>query len=369
MIRVEWANALRGFAALVVLFFHYYITFWVRQDTAAGLARREPFWIGDVGAPSFAKILNSLPLDFGALGVAIFFLLSGFVIAISLDRYNRFGFLIGRCLRLLPTYAAGYLVTCAVIFAVSDPQHELTAHTVLTGMVPGLSLILGTTVPGDGIVWTLIIELVFYAICLASYRTLTTRWQTILTICTICAVVQWVIKPTPLGTPIAGLTYIILLACPFLPVMLIGVVISSRHRGRLPQYQSTILILLLTISHFVLASTSAMVPTALLYRLTFLFAIFAFWGIYMIGDHWIRHPVADFFADISYPLYVVHPVLGYTLLSACVSEGIPVPLALLATTATAIAMAWVLHFLVEVPTHRLGQRWARSMSNKSVNGH
>ena len=145
-------------------------------------------------------------------------------------------------MRILPTYAAGYLITCGVIWAVSDPNRELSLGSVLAGSVPGLQFVIGTTAPGDGIVWTLIIELVFYAICLITYRTLTRRWQVIAAVALACAATQWLLDPSPLGSPQAGLRYVLLLACPFVPVMLVGVVLSAHRRGNLSQLSAVLLV-------------------------------------------------------------------------------------------------------------------------------
>jgi peptidoglycan/LPS O-acetylase OafA/YrhL len=345
-----------------VLGFHFAVAFWIHQDVSAGLARRGPLYIGEAGAPGFARAIAWLPIDFAALGVGLFFLLSGYVIAISLDRYSRRGFLIGRCMRILPTYAAGYLITCGVIWAVSDPNRELSLGSVLAGSVPGLQFVIGTTAPGDGIVWTLIIELVFYAVCLITYRTLTRRWQVIAAVALACAATQWLLDPSPLGSPQAGLRYVVLLACPFVPVMLVGVVLSAHRRGNLSGLSAALLVPLLAATHLTLASTTKVVPTSLEYRLTFVATIAIFAAIWTIGDGWPRHAVADFFADISYPLYVVHPVLGYALLSVMTAHGVPAPVAVGAAAGVAIAAAWLLHQFVEAPTHRMGQRWARSIA-------
>ena len=345
-----------------MLGFHFAVAFWIHQDVSAGLARRDPLYRGDAGAPTFARALAWLPIDFAALGVSLFFLLSGYVIAISLDRYSRRGFLIGRCMRVLPTYAAGYLVTCGVIWAVSDPGRELSVGSVLAGSVPGLQFLIGTTTPGDGIVWTLIIELVFYAVCLVTYRMLTRRWQVITAVALACAATQWLLDPSPLGSPQAGLRYVLLLACPFVPVMLVGVVLSAHRRGNLSRLSASLLVPLLAATHLTLASTTKVVPTSLEYRLTFVATIAIFTTICTIRDGWRRHAVADFFADISYPLYVVHPVLGYALLSVMTAHGVPAPVAVLAAAGVVMSAAWLLHKLVEAPTHHLGQRWARSIA-------
>jgi peptidoglycan/LPS O-acetylase OafA/YrhL len=114
----------------------------------------------------------------------------------------------------------------------------------------------------------------------------------------------------------------------------------------------------------VLATASKVIPTALSYRLTFLLSIIVFISIKIVGEKWGGYSVADFFANISCSLYIVHPVLGYAIISVLVGAGIAIPVALLSATLIAIVTAVVLHILVEVPTHRLGQRWARSLHSK-----
>jgi peptidoglycan/LPS O-acetylase OafA/YrhL len=68
-------------------------------------------------------------------------------------------------------------------------------------------------------------------------------------------------------------------------------------------------------------------------------------------------------AAISYPLYVVHAVLGYFLLSLLAAHGVPPWLDLLIVTAVAIGCAWLIHVTVETPTHQVGKRWARRLSD------
>lgn len=366
MNRANWANSLRGIAVLLVLFFHYYITFWVRQDTAAGLARRAPFWIGDAGAPAFARVLHKIPIDFGALGVALFFLLSGYVIAISLERYSRAGFVVGRLLRVLPTYAVGYLVSCSVVALMGDPRHELELAAILVGMVPGLNFIVVKGVPGDGIVWTLIIEMIFYAVCLIGFHRLTRGWIGVMTVAISCVLVQACFKPGHLDTALGGAMYVLLLACPFLPVMLFGVVLSSLRRGSIGKRAGSALLVFLAATYVLLTSTSELVAADLVNCLTYLGAMAVFTLLFWLNDRWRGASVLDYLAKISYPLYVVHPVLGYAMLWVLVDRQVSIALALLATTTCAIGVAALIHYLVEQPSHRLGQRWARALSVASA---
>ena len=112
--RLEWANTLRGLAALLVVIAHLGAAFFVGFfGPALGYPVNDtlPDW-----PPG--QWLLSLPFDLGGFGVSLFFLLSGLVITKSLHKYSRSGFAAARALRILPTFAAVYLfIVVAVALA------------------------------------------------------------------------------------------------------------------------------------------------------------------------------------------------------------------------------------------------------------
>ena len=362
--RFEWANMLRGVASLSVVVGHFAVVFWMAQDAGASLARRPALYPGSTGAPAFSRALAAVPVDFGAFGVGLFFLVSGFVIAVSVDRYSRRGFVVGRLTRILPTYAAGYLVTCGVVAVMRDPHHELGVVPVLVGCVPGLGVLLGVPTPGDGIVWTLIIELVFYVVCLVAYRRMTRGWVPVLAVAAACAGAQ--VGLGHLG-PVtgrfwSGLSYLVALAAPFIPLMLVGVVLSGHRRGHLRTGAVAALVPVLVVVHTVLLRTNPVVHVGVPFHVGCLLAVVLFLLGWRTGGAWRRSRPVDALADLSYPLYVVHAVLGYAILSVLAGRGVPPVLAVLVATAAGLGAAWVLHRVVEVPTHHWGRGWARRLT-------
>lgn len=293
------------------------------------------------------------------------FLLSGYVIALSLERYCRSGFLLGRLWRVLPTYAAGYGISCLVVALMGDPQQELHLTSIATGAVPGLSFLLGTTVPGDGIVWTLIIEMVFYAVCLITYQHLARRWEIMVAIALGCCALQTAMSPPVLGNFWGGLGFITLLACPFIPVMLIGVLLSAHQRKAVARIPAMLLFTFLLLVHAYLAKTTVLAPNDVSYRWTFLGTIGLFTLLWLMRNTRWRYRFFEHLARISYPLYVVHPVMGYALLSWLSVQQVPAWLAFGIALLSAFTMAALLHRFVEQPTHHIGQRWARRFSTCS----
>ena len=98
-------ESLRGIAALMVVLFHF-INF---SDGKTFLFE----------SPSLRKIS-----EFGAQGVEMFYIISGFVMITALKRSNYkikeyINYLIKRCIRILPTYWVTILIICFVSFCLN----------------------------------------------------------------------------------------------------------------------------------------------------------------------------------------------------------------------------------------------------------
>lgn len=198
--------------------------------------------------------------------------------------------------------------------------------------------------------------------CLAFHLRLAGCWKTVVGIALLCAVTQLLIRPVPPASSLYGLVYIILLACPFLPVILIGVVLASYRRGNFGSREAGLLYGFLVAMHVLLMHTSILAQTPLKFKITSVVSILFFTMIWAISENWRQNRVSKFLADISYPLYVAHPVLGYALLSVLVAGGMSPAIAVLVATVAAILVAWLLHVAIEKPTHRHGRKWALRFS-------
>ena len=170
--RVEFAHLLRGIAAGSVLLHHYFYMFWNKPQIVANL----------IVQPDMPRLIENLPpfgiTDFGVadfwghFGVALFFLISGFVIPFSVASLPPAGFVIARVLRIWPTYIVGFTVTIACLAVnaanagVAFPYRtwEVLSHYLIIPRWPTL------TRPIDGILWTLEIEIFFYFFCYLFFR-------------------------------------------------------------------------------------------------------------------------------------------------------------------------------------------------------
>lgn len=96
----------------------------------------------------------------GWIGVEIFFVISGFVIAGSAERSSAFGFLRSRTLRLAPAITICATLTLGVLLL----EQRFDAMALLKDYVRTLALMLFPKGPWiDSVYWTLVAEIVFYS--------------------------------------------------------------------------------------------------------------------------------------------------------------------------------------------------------------
>jgi peptidoglycan/LPS O-acetylase OafA/YrhL len=83
--------------------------------------------------------------------------------------------------------------------------------------------------------------------------------------------------------------------------------------------------------------------------------IAAYAGRNVIPDLWVLRSLAA----VSYPLYVVHGIMGYVAMRIMLDHSIPPSIAILFAFILAVAVSYALHIAIEVPTQRLGKepRW------------
>ena len=105
----------------------------------------------------------------GHFGVNLFFIISGFVIFMTLARTERtMDFVVSRFSRLYPAYWAAIALTFAITHGLGLPGKLVDASTALLNVLMFHSLLRVPHV--DGVYWTLEVELLFYAMMLLAFR-------------------------------------------------------------------------------------------------------------------------------------------------------------------------------------------------------
>jgi peptidoglycan/LPS O-acetylase OafA/YrhL len=139
--RLGWLDALRGYAALVVVLFH----------------------LGPSVLGSERHLAIFAIIDFGKYGVLLFFLVSGYVIPMSLERHGSLRrFWIGRLFRIYPAYlfAVVFLILCTAALPPvlrGETVSSVLAHASMMSDPLGLR-------GAVRVFWTLSYEMVFYLV-------------------------------------------------------------------------------------------------------------------------------------------------------------------------------------------------------------
>lgn len=140
--RYKELDALRGFAAILVALFHF------------GMVKNDPLF------------------NIGVTGVDLFFMISGFVILLSLQHVNRpLEFVINRVSRLYPTYWACVTFTFLLLVCRAIALSDWTAVDIVQYLGNMTMFQFYLRIPDlDGPYWTMIIEMIFYAVMLFLFR-------------------------------------------------------------------------------------------------------------------------------------------------------------------------------------------------------
>ncbi len=366
--RLLFAHVLRGIAASLVVVSHLYDGFWTETVVAPSMiAAPQHAW----ALPAIVSAVVALAPQHatGHVGVAIFFLVSGFVIPFSVERQSRLGFLVARAMRIWPTYAAGFAVSVAAI-VVSARYHAMPlpfrwSSAVLQALFVG-DLAWRPTI--DGVVWTLQIEVRFYLLVLLLAPAIRRgALAPILAAAAGCLLFGSVVNgllPQGFGGRHLYLAMLAMtLTAQMLPYLLIGTVLHLLHRGTVGVRDATVAIALLFVAMALQWPAGLVAATLRTGLVCYALSVVVFVACWRGNRRMHAAPrVLVWLADISYPLYAAHAMLGFVVLRLLLEGGVPAYAALPLVTLLVLAAAQALHRLVEEPTHRMGRAWGRRIS-------
>lgn len=371
---VAGLDLLRLVAALSVVAFHIFF----RGAAADGYLA--------AGYPAVAPVAI-----YGYLGVNLFFLISGFVIAWSAEGRRWDEFAIARFVRLYPGFVACMTVTFLALVALPHPQLPATLAQYganLTMFSPALGLPFM-----DGAYWSIVLELVFYGwMTLALMTGLFPRYKLEL-------VAGWLalslLNETLLGSGAVRLA----LVTEYAPYFAAGILmrhiqVHGRSSEAMLLLAGAFLLSCGTMQHaqhwMLVRYGAALTFNAMMVANVVLFALMAAtvrWGSALAASPWTYAAGA-----LTYPLYLLHQHIAYTVIDRlaplvgrwtaaaiavagilalawlvwrCVERPIQTPLRLLLQAwsgrlRTAVAGSRAAGMAVDAPPRRSGiERWAR----------
>lgn len=343
--RFRLLDGLRIFAALAVVLYHF-------------TAMENPHWdrpVLDV-FPDFAPIAA-----FGALGVQLFFIISGFVILMSASGRSIGDYVASRAGRLLPGYWAGVLLTGGLLLAVWPEAEDISITQVLANLTMlQTPLDVGHV---DGVYWTLWVELKFYVL-IGIFMMLGITKLRILTVSILWPVVaamaetadnnllSEILMPDYAPLFAGGMLLFVLLENRRNLVCWFGILINVALAGQQTQTGQfkrmediTGLSFPSVACWIVVAGCFAVVAAATLTRLSRL----SWAGLSIAGA-------------LTYPLYLIHEYFGWWVIHLT-HDALPPGITLLLAIAACFGMAWAIWKYIETP---FGPLIRRSVSNAII---
>jgi peptidoglycan/LPS O-acetylase OafA/YrhL len=317
--RLTEIDSLRGMAALAVLSFH----FTTRYEAIYRFSGYLPFH-----AP------------WGYLGVNLFFVISGFVIYMTLDRTDvGADFLVSRFSRLYPAYWAAIALTFCITSLLGLPGKAVPWHIAVLN-IPMFQMLFFVPMV-DGVYWTLLVELLFYGLAYALFAA--RRMNYVLhALCALFALrlVYWGFAEfAHVDLPWRIRQLLILDYIPFFGLGIVAFRLSQR-RGRYPL--ADLLTAMLAIGVLAVGDSALLAAVAL--------GCFAAVWLAAHGRlGFLRFPLLVWLGTISYPLYLLHEYIGWSLLRQFQRQGLAPMAAIAVTTTLVIGLAAVVSKLVEYP--------------------
>lgn len=363
--RAIFANQLRALAIISVLIVHWCGIYWYARDTVATYIHAPAI----EGPPSSLIGALTIPtFNYGPFGVALFFLISGFVIPFSLQRLSPAQFIISRFFRIYPTYIIASLVMIFFVY-MSSGYWNIPFSLSVARVISNLALFndnLGHPTI-DLVNWTLAVEVKFYIACSILHKTIKSANTRNLILFSVLVLVfcEWQGKLFELlsikNTNISMDSLKTELMC--IVFMFIGTCFHYHYIGKKSwkelavETSTLLLIFIMCWPHTFWAGQMPNVPQNYIYALS----------VFSVAYYFRRfaRPFAplDFVANISYSIYVLHSIIGYTIIRICMNVGASFPVSLFITIVSVFTMAYLLHISVEMPTMRLGKRLAALIRN------
>jgi peptidoglycan/LPS O-acetylase OafA/YrhL len=317
-VRLIEVDALRGLASMAVVLYH--LTY-LRDEQ-----RMAPFTVG-----------------YGHYGVELFFIISGFVIFMSLANAGSLrDFVASRIARLYPAYWAAALVTTAVAFVM---ESHPPSGTVIASNLSMIEAFFGTPYL-DWSYWTLSIEIEFYvAIGIVFAVGLLGRIESI---CLGALIVMMIIRLALLYEIVPPITWFDDSVAAYPGFFVIGICLYRLRERR--RSEMTVWVLAFAILNSAWGGGyHALSPGPLEYLAVTCGLTIVMWLAVNGHARMLRAKPLLFLGGISYPLYLLHHRIGVDLMEAFHRHGFPGWAAIALAILAAMGLATLIHVSVETP--------------------
>jgi len=319
-------DVFRGIAAIVVVLFHY-----------TGHVRR---YMGGTAAMPFNVSL-------GHYGVELFFIISGFVILMTLERSRTWrDFAFSRISRLYPAYWAAVIFTVLVAWACRKP-HRLWLGGFLTNLTM-FQRFLGWP-DLDEVYWSLAVELGFYALMLTIFAAGGLARVELISVGWLAVSLSVPPLATSLGLSLPQWLRLLMVAT-YAPLFVAGMVLYRARASGFTAARTALLATCVGAEFVTLGMETGAVVTV--FVLCLVAAVLGYLQRLCVRPLlWL--------GAISYPLYLLHRNNGYVLMDNLHAIGVPPAICMLVAITASLLVASAFTYGIERPAMSQLRRWYR----------
>jgi len=309
--RISVLDSFRGIAAAAVMLFHY-TAFYSDHIMVLNL-------------PDFLKF------HYGQYGVHLFFMISGFVIFMTVSKVSSPAtFLYKRFIRLYPTYWISLSITALFILVFPFKLYSFSFNQLLGNLTMFQGLMGISNI--DGSYWSLLPELLFYLMMVVLIMFKLERRIGLLCYIWIVCMLLNLLRPSVLE---------VLMNLRFGVFFMAGIMFYKIFKSESGIHH-----------HFIILITNALV--FLIFKdvetnLVFAFLILVFY-LFVYGKlNFFHHKVLSFLGAISYPLYLIHQTIGIILIYWLIKIGLNTYIAIFSAIFVALLLGTALYYRFERP--------------------
>jgi len=320
--KIGTVNALRFIAAAFVVLYHYIFSFYYRDIPYVDLPALRPLF------------------QYGYLGVDLFFIISGFVISLSAEGRNAYGFLKSRIGRLYPIFWISAIITTLFLLV---GGHLIYSQVTLSRFLASMTMLpsLFGADALDGAYWTLAVEMKFYLIIflLLAFK----KFKYIETVAIIASAVML------LFLPISAESEMI-----WIPNFIAGVIFFKIYKNGLTNWRifalcnTLIAALVFAIKRAPYLSEGygiAFNPTTIALYIVCFYAIFLMISLNALrikNTHYI-----NILGLLTYPVYLLHHQIGKILFTYAGIKNIPLWISFTSITVFVFGLSYLVHRIFE----------------------
>jgi peptidoglycan/LPS O-acetylase OafA/YrhL len=282
-------DALRGIAAMIVLISHYS---WAYHH--------------------YFNILKpeKIYFKYGDWGVQFFFIISGFVIFMTLEKVATVReFALARFFRLYPVYWICMFLTLTFLYFLPFPNWGPFSIVVI---LKNLTMLQGfmRTNHVDQVYWSLCIEVAFYAIM--GFVFYIKKMKQIELVCLLWLILSLVVIyfDFPLKKYV-----VVLLILKYAPLFISGIMFYKIKNGIATVWNHLLVIASFVVFLLIIYTDRIQYDLDFIPFILILIVYATFYFLMYNTSKILRNPILLFLGSISYPLYLLHNVIGYSIIT------------------------------------------------------